>query len=137
MHHGESRRLLAPEEPVHTISVGQMPVGSKRHVSQIVQECFVGSYGKLVEDFSELAICSTAEVDADHVSLFGSSCGVQPVRCHEFNGVILQMGVDDFLVMLGRDLFTHGRVGSLGDRQIATEAGLVKFHGLRTVAIKQ
>lgn len=120
MHHGESRRLLAPEEPVHTISVGQMPVGSKRHVSQIVQECFVGSYGKLVEDFSELAIRSTAEVDADHVSLFGSSCGVQPVRCREFNGVILQMGVDDFLVMLGRDLFTHGRVGSLGDRQIAT-----------------
>ena len=120
MHQGESRRLLAPEEPVHTISVGQMPVGSKRHVSQIVQECFVGSYGKLDEDFSELAIRSTAEVDADHVSLFGSSCGVQPVRCREFNGVTLQMGVDDFLVMLGRDLFTHGRVGSLGDRQIAT-----------------
>src|SRR5215469_1109317 len=73
--YGESRRLLAPEEPVHTISVGQMPVGSKRHVSQIVQECLVGSYGKLVEDFSELAIRSSAEVDADHVSLFGSSCG--------------------------------------------------------------
>ncbi len=105
--------FLSLEEPMDPKFIGQVPIAAKRQVAQIVQECFICSWGELVEDRSQLAVPAAVDVHADHIALFGHSRRVHPVGGRKLDGTALQMSIDDQVVFLRRDLSFHGRVADL------------------------
>ena len=46
------------------------------------------------------------------------------------------MGIDNPVLLLGRELGFHRRIAQLGQCSLTTQALVVKGHGLGTVAVK-
>lgn len=116
--------------------IGEMAVGSKRHVTQIIKQGLVCSYCEAVKDDPELLIRAGVYVHGDGVALLRRLRGVQPVCGRKFDGAALQTRVSDFLMLIGRNVISHRSVSDSRNRQFTTQTRLIKLHGFGTVSIK-
>ena len=102
--------FVSLEEPMDAKSVGEMPINAKRHVAQVVEECFVRSLGKFVEDGSQFDVLPAVDIHANCIALLRNSRGVNPIGGRKFDGPALQVGKDNLMVMLWRHPVFHGSI---------------------------
>ncbi len=118
---------------MNPIVIGEMPITSKWHVSQWVEQGGISSLGKPLENISEFRKGGFVYVQADRIALFWGSGGMQPVRCRNIYGATDQPGIDHFVVLLWGMLSFHRRVANPGESELPSKAGVVKCHRLSTI----
>src|SRR5215469_17018966 len=101
------------------VLVGQVAIRAEMQVSKVVEEVRVRPRRELVEDFPELAIRPTVEVQGDGVSRAWPPRLVLPVCRRELQWPAPQTGVGHLGVLLGRELVLHRSVTYLGNGQFA------------------
>ena len=116
--------------------IGKMPIASKRHIPQIVQQLSVCSRCEPVEDCSQLFVLPAVNIHRDSIALFGSSLRMEPICSRKLHDAAFQLGISHFVMLLWRHVVLHGRVTHLRNSQIAAQTRLVKRHGFGTIAVK-
>src|SRR5438874_1760518 len=109
--------FLPTENPLNTIFIIKLSIRSKWHIMQLLKPFFVCSFCKFVKNSFQLVICSTNDKYGKRITQFWLECRrCHPVCGRKFKSTTFEMGIDNPVVLLWRELAFHRSIAKLCKR---------------------